>query len=455
MCIKKLIGETSEYEKKEMLEIKKPKSWLKSVSAFANGIGGTLIFGISDSDTIIGLSDAKRDAEIISEQIKTKLDPIPEVNLRFHATEDGKELIILQVAQGKETPYYYIGDGNRQTFIRIGNESVPADRSSMKRLVLKGCGSSFDSMLSQYKFQNMSFSKVRSVYKQRTSIDFEDSDYASWGIIDEHGELTNAGALLADESPIKHSRIFCTRWNGLDKAPGLMEAIDDNELTGGLVNLLQQATDFVNKNSRKAWMKTSDGRIEMPDYPERATLETIVNALIHRDYLEYGSEVHIDMFDDRMEIYSPGGMPDGTKVQEIDLLTIPSKRRNPIIADIFKRLKYMDRRGSGFKKIIEDYKTYESFSNGLVPQFKSETNSFFITLWNLNYPATKDVTKDVTKEQKQVILLIKENPIITTNQIANQLNLSQRQILRHIKELTTLGIIKREGGRKTGFWVIK
>ena len=137
MCIKKLIGETSEYEKKEMLEIKKPKSWLKSVSAFANGIGGTLIFGISDSDTIIGLSDAKRDAEIISEQIKTKLDPIPEVNLRFHATEDGKELIILQVAQGKETPYYYIGDGNRQTFIRIGNESVPADRSSMKRLVLK------------------------------------------------------------------------------------------------------------------------------------------------------------------------------------------------------------------------------------------------------------------------------------------------------------------------------
>ena len=209
----------------------------------------------------------------------------------------------------------------------------------------------------------MSFSKVRSVYKQRTGIDFEDSDYASWGIIDEHGELTNAGALLADESPIKHSRIFCTRWNGLDKAPGLMEAIDDNELTGGLVNLLQQATDFVNKNSRKAWMKTSDGRIEMPDYPERATLETIVNALIHRDYLEYGSEVHIDMFDDRMDVYSPGGMPDGTKVQEIDLLTIPSKRRNPIIADIFNRLKYMDRRGSGFKKIIEDYMPYKYKNN--------------------------------------------------------------------------------------------
>lgn len=83
MCIKKLIGETSEYEKKEMLEIKKPKSWLKSVSAFANGIGGTLIFGISDSDTIIGLSDAKRDAEIISEQIKNKVRPDPRSKSTF------------------------------------------------------------------------------------------------------------------------------------------------------------------------------------------------------------------------------------------------------------------------------------------------------------------------------------------------------------------------------------
>ena len=87
-----------------------------------------------------------------------------------------------------------------------------------------------------------------------------------------------------------------------------MEAIDDIELSGGLINMLQQAVEFVQKHTYKAWMKTSDGRIEMPDYPERAVLEAIVNALIHRDYLDYGSEVHLDIFDDRMEIYSPGGM---------------------------------------------------------------------------------------------------------------------------------------------------
>lgn len=87
--IKSLIGEATAYDKKQMLEIKRPKSWLKSVSAFANGEGGTLIFGISDDDRIIGLADTENDAEIISEEIKTKLDPVPVVNLEYKEI-DGK-----------------------------------------------------------------------------------------------------------------------------------------------------------------------------------------------------------------------------------------------------------------------------------------------------------------------------------------------------------------------------
>ena len=81
---------------------------------------------------------------------------------------------------------------------------------------------------------------------------------------------------------------------------------------------------IVARNSKKAWMKLPDDRHEMPEYPERAVLESCVNALIHRDYLDYGSEVHIDMFDDRLEIYSPGGMMDGTMVQNLDVLSSPT-----------------------------------------------------------------------------------------------------------------------------------
>lgn len=79
-------------------------------------------------------------------------------------------------------------------------------------------------------------------------------------------------------------------------------------------------------NTKKRWKKTPDGRLEMPDIPERAALECIVNGLIHRDYLELGSEVHIDIFDDRMEIYSPGGMFDGSFVQDLDTDYVPSRR---------------------------------------------------------------------------------------------------------------------------------
>ncbi|WP_313017708.1 ATP-binding protein [Acetoanaerobium noterae] len=314
MNITDLIGESTEYDKKQALEVRKPKSWCKSVSAFA--------------------------------------------------------------------------DGSLTAFYRVGNQSVPATPSKLIELVLKGSATSYDSLKSKYSFNNMSFTKLKSTYHQKTGNQFDESDFESFGIIDSEKNLTNAGALLADESPIKHSRLFCTRWNGLDKAPGIVDALDDKEYSGGLINLLQDGTDFVINNSKKIWRKTSDGRVEMPDYPERAVLEGIVNALIHRNYLEVGSEVHIDMFDDRVEIYSPGGMYDGTKVQERDLLHVPSRRRNPIIADIFNRLKFMDRRGSGFKKILGDYRMHPLYNSSKDPMFNSDNDSFLLVLKNMNYDSS-------------------------------------------------------------------
>lgn len=121
--------------------------------------------------------------------------------------------------------------------------------------------------------------------------------------------------------------------------------------------------------------------IEMSDYLDRAVLEGVVNALIHRNYMEIGSEVHIDMFDDRSEIYFTGGSISRGK----DLLKIPSKRRNPILADIFSRLKYMERRGSGFKKILADYEGQVEFDKTKMPVFEADNDDFTLTLYNLNY----------------------------------------------------------------------
>lgn len=383
--VKALIGETTEYDKKVALEIKKPKSWLKSVSAFANGRGGMLIFGVDDNDNLIGIDDPKFVSEAISEFIKTRINPIPEFDLRIEELETEKIVIVLEVFAGTQTPYYYDADGILQAFVRVGNQSVPVKPIQLKELILKGSLTSYDSLKSQHSFGDMSFTKLKAIYKQRTGNSFAESDYESFCLIDESGNLTNAGALLADESPIRHSRLFCTRWNGLDKAPGIIDATDDKEYSGGLVNLLIAGTEFVENNSKKAWRKVGDGRIEMPDYPQRAVLEGLVNALIHRNYLEIGSEVHIDMFDDRLEIYSPGGMCDGSRVQDCDIMRVPSRRRNPIIADIFNRLKYMDRRGSGFKKILGDYEMQEGYNENLKPIFYSDNDSFLLILKNINY----------------------------------------------------------------------
>ena len=136
---------------------------------------------------------------------------------------------------------------------------------------------------------------------------------------------------------------------------------------------------------------------------ERTVMEGIVNALIHRSYTELGSEVHIDMFDDRLEIYSPGGMVGGVSIKDVDILNVPSKRRNPILADIFGRLKYMERRGSGFKKIINAYETQQNYREGLKHIFNSFNNDFILTLFDLNYSV--NVSQDVPQYDLDIKIL--------------------------------------------------
>ena len=473
------IGETTTYDKKEKIERNKSKSWLKSVSAFANGEGGTLIFGISDNNEIIGLTNAEEDAEFISEAIKTKLDPIPTIDLKFKEL-NGKKLIFLYVNEGQETPYYYIGDKQRLAYIRIGNESVVADRIQLKQLVMKGSGRTYDSLPSSYKFENMAFTKLKSVHYKRLQRSFEDSEFVSWGILDEAGKLTNAGALLADDSPMRQSRIFCTRWNGLTMTNGLGEAIDDIELEGSVIGQLQDAVTFIRNNSHKRWWKENDHREELPDYPERAVTETVANAIIHRDYMQMGSEIHVDMYDDRLEIYSPGGMMDGKLIQQLNPLTVPSKRRNPLLADFFSRLGLMERRGSGMRKIIDAYKQYEHLTTYHAPEFNSNSSEFHVTLWNLNYVEEEESEflkekkeflkgpneflkekkeflkdeKEFLKVKRMIYKMVSTNPQITVAKMSVTIGLSDRQVRKYIKKMTDLNLIIREGGRKNGSWKI-
>jgi len=382
--IDRWIAEATECDFKAALEVRKPKSWLKSVSAFANGIGGTLFFGIDNDRNVLGLEDVQNDAEAISRLIKDRITPFPNFILTPER-ENEKDLLVLTIAAGHTTPYYYKADGVMEAYVRMGNESVIAPNYVLNQLVLKGMNRTYDALISEYDFKDYSFSKLRERYKAWTGSSLEEKMFDSFEIRVGSGKLTNAGALLADDSPVHHSRLFCTRWNGLDKSGGIVDALDSAEYSGSLIILLNEGVGFVKRNTKNIWKKTANSRIEMPDYCERSVFETLVNALIHRDYLILGSEVHIDIYDDRLTIYSPGSMPNGTRVQEQDISCISSVRRNPVLADIFGRLGYMERQGSGFKKITEAYHAAHNYRTELEPKFYSDTTSFQVTLYNLNY----------------------------------------------------------------------
>jgi len=393
----RLIAETTELDFKVALERKKPISWLKSVCAFANGIGGKLIFGVDDEQKVIGLTSVQDDAEEISRLIKERITPLPEFILSAEK-EKGKDILILSVSTGRMTPYYYKSTGKLETYLRIGNETTVAPDYVVKELILKGTNRSFDALVTDIPKSDYSFTLLEATYLERTGNRFEASDYVSFGLTDKDGLLTNAGQLLSDQHIVYNSRVFCTRWNGLEKGSIFDDALDDKEYEGNLIYLLKNGFDFVRNNSKVRFVKEARYRVDKPDYAERAVTEALVNALIHRDYIIIGSEIHINIYDDRLEIQSPGGMFSEKSIQDYDVDTIESIRRNPIIADLFHRMKYMERRGSGLKKIISETEKLPGYDEKFQPEFHSTMTSFRTVIKNVNY-GLKNVGDEVGSDQ--------------------------------------------------------
>lgn len=191
----------------------------------------------------------------------------------------------------------------------------------------------------------------------------------------------------------------------MEKGSVFDDALDDKEFEGNLIYLFRSASDFIKNNSKVRFYKDVEYRVDKPDYAERAVTEALVNALIHRDYIVLGSEVHIDMYDDRLEISSPGGMFDGKAVQEHTIADIGSMRRNPVIADLFHRMKFMERRGSGLKKIISEIEKLPGYNESLKPIFYSDGSSFRVILKNVNYNLEGDTHQVIHQVTHQDIEL--------------------------------------------------
>lgn len=232
--------------------------------------------------------------------------------------------------------------------------------------------------------------------------------------------------------------------------------------------LLNNAEAFIRNNSKNPWTVQGMRREEKSDYPFRAVREVLVNALIHRDYQNMGAEVHVDMYDDRMEISSPGGMMNGSRIQDLDLRMVPSMRRNEIISDIFGRLHYMDRRGSGIRRIINSYTYYKNkpifYSNeyfflvslpnrGIASKIKDATEETQLTVENVHLEVLMTSIRQKCRNKFRTgtvdkfikLLIIYEDKYPFNRQIvATQFEISENAASRLLKKAIDCGIVRKE-----------
>lgn len=456
MKITELISECTEYDFKLMLEERRPKSWLKSVSAFANGLGGSLFLDIDDDGSVKGVADVQHVCEIISAKIRDYMDPLPEIEMIPHKNDEGLNILQLKVNPGNYTPYYYVGDGQRVAFVRVGDESIPATAEHMVRLVLKGSNKTYDSLVTDYRQDDNTFIILANEFKKRTEYDWDKKYLLSFGLVTGNGYLTNAGALFSDDCPLCQSRLYCTRWAGKDKS----DAINDAEFTGNVIMLLRESMNFVKSNTRKGWEKLPNGRKNKPEYAERAVLEAMVNHFIHRDYTVIGGEVHLDIYDDRLTVTSPGGMYNGQIIQNLDIANVSSERRNPILANVMAQLDYMEKRGSGLTRICNETKALDGYKDELKPQFNSSSVQFQTIIYaSVDATNVGDDVGDVseiklTERQKKIVNLIIQQPSVTAKNMSEILSVSSRTVERELSTLKDKGVLMREGKDNDGVWLV-
>jgi predicted HTH transcriptional regulator len=359
--------------------------------------------------------------------------------------------------------------------LRKTSDKKPSDKidssspQQLSELARRGKNIPFDSQPTDYKKADQSFTVFEAAIKKETKTVMTSKAYESFGMCLPDGTLTYAGLLFADDCPLRQARVFCIHWDGLSKG-SLRDAIDSEEFDGDIISLLSNSRNFVRLNSKVRWEKTPDRRINKPDYADRAVLEALVNALMHREWSVIGSEVHVDMYDDRLDIYSPGGMFDGSLIQETDIEFVPSIRRNPAVADVFGRLSFAERQGSGLKRIRDETSLLHGYTDEYAPKFVSSATAFHTILRNMNYrePPTSrsrigvgnvgnnvgDGIKTLDGIDKIIVEMIGGNKSTSISQLAEAAKRSTRTIDRRLTALQARGMLRRVSSVRGGHWEI-
>ena len=404
--------ETTTLEFKQQLS----KSYLKTVSAYANYGTGKIIFGIADDGTPVGLTDPQGTCLRVEHAINDSIDPVPRFELSI---EEDTRTVTLTVHEGPDKPYLFSGRAYR----RADTSTVEVSRLEYGRLVLAGEHVSFDALVA--KEQDLAFGHLEKELASKLGVKpLDQNSLISLELMAPSGEYCNAAALLADRNQfpgvdvarfgestnIIHSRHAFERTSVLEQMQRTLEVFDTYYAYEEIVGF---------------------ERITKTLVPREAFREAIANALVHRCW-DVRANIKVGMFADRIEITSPGGLPAGI-TEELYLAGGPSVARNPILANVFFRLGHIERFGTGIPRILNEY-AHETVS----PSFALRDSSITVTL-----PVT--VLENVTPDERAILDVLAKGSALTRSQIAEKTQLSKSKAIRTLNALIDKKLITKIG----------
>lgn len=409
-------------EYKENIE---SSTYLKTISAFANYNDGKIIFGVADNGTIKGVENPKQACLNIENRINDNIKPIPPYTLDIN----NDNTIVLQVFQGSYKPYLYKG----KAYKRNDSASIEVDRLELNRLILEGMNLTYEEIESSD--QDLSFNTLEKELANTLNIKKVDKDILrTLGLITD-GKYNNTAALIADEN----------------KFPGI-EIIRFGET----INVIKDRVSIDNVSIFNLYHKSEAVFEQYYTYekiegslrnkkeliPELAFREAIANALIHRLW-DTNIKIRISMYDDKIEISSPGSLPEDVSEEEY-LNGQLSALRNPIIATIFFRLHYIEALGTGIKRINEAY----SISN-TKPIYKVYENSISVTLPIIN--------NDIILSEDEITILqyLKTNQLMSRNDIEKYTSFNKSKTIRLLNSLLDKNMIIKSGETRNIKYLLK
>jgi len=428
-------------DQKTELKVELTKDIKKEIVAFANSNDGTIYIGIDDNGNVTGLKNAKKDLEALSCMIREGINSDLTLYTKIYIENiDKKDVIVIKVSEAPNKPYYLKEKGLKPSgvYLRHGNTSIQASEEIIKKMLIDNNSKAFETIISTN--QNLHFEYFDSILKKH-NIKTDKNKYKTLNIIDLKGKYTNLGLLLSDECPYS---IKCAIFNGNDK----LEFKDRREFTGSVLKQVNEAFEYLDLYNKTKGKIVGLERIDTRDYPEYAIRESLLNAIIHRDYNFTGS-ILISLFDNHYEITSLGGLIKGLNID--DLYEGVSETRNPNLANIFYRLKYVESFGTGIERIIDSYKNFDK-----KPLFLSTENAFKVTLYNINYIENNEkILPSNLTQKEQIIEYIKKNNKINRQIVEAMFDISKTRANDILNNLIKENILIQVGSGKNTYYVIK